>query len=274
MSLLTDLGAGVFAASGALAWLAPAASLGNYGLPKADISALSTMRTIGCWRLCSAAVLLAGKRSPTFAAGVGLLSAALSTLVNVANWDVLERPLGNQLPGIFVLSFLGKRVLDGAIGARWAAGIYLLMGGLIWADPKTTISTGSAPRRWLNPGSAGEGVVTKRRRRRRELTSVSRVRARACSLPSRAVYDIKKPVSDVAHSMLSLSGGAIMSTGVFLGCLAGGVALPQSIAATFATDALLALKWALTEATGLGATRMGGLIWSATSLIVGALAMC
>jgi len=229
MSLLADIGAGVFAASGALAWLAPAASLNNYGLlPKADVSSLSTMRTIGCWRLCSAAVLLAGKKSPQFAAGVGLLSAGLSTLVNVANWDVLERPLGNQLPGIFVLSLLGKCVLNGAVGARWAAGIYLLMGSLIWADPRTTIST---------------------------------------------VYDIKKPVSDVAHSMLSISGGAIMSTGVFLGCLAGGIALPQSIAATFATDALLALKWALTEAKGLGAPRMGGLIWSATSLIVGALAM-
>ena len=227
-SLLTNVGAGIFAASGALAWIAPAASLGNYGLPMTDASALSTMRTIGCWRLCSSAVLLAGKRGPAYAAGFGLLSASLATMANVANWDTLDRPISNQLPGIFILALLGKLTLEGTVGGRIAAGIYLVMGGLIWADPTSTV---------------------------------------------RDVYAIPTSVSALGKSMLSLSGGAIVSTGIFLSCLVGGLALPKAVAAAFAADALFALKWALTEATALGATKAGGLIWAVSSALVGALAL-
>ena len=51
------------------------------------------------------------------------------------------RPLGNQIPGVVLLSILGKLTLGGRVGPRWAAGVYLLLGGLIWAAPTSTIPT-------------------------------------------------------------------------------------------------------------------------------------
>ena len=226
-SMLTNVGAGIFAVSGALAWVAPGQSLANYGLAT-DASALVTMRAVGCWRICGAAVLLAGTRGPSHAAGVSLVAAALTTLVSVANWDVLSRPLGNQIPGVVLLSILGKLTLGGRVGPRWAAGVYLLLGGLIWAAPTSTIQD---------------------------------------------VYEIQKPVSDVGRSMLSLSGGALVSTGVFLAGLVRGLALPQCLALTFATDAALALKWALLEVSSLGGAKVGGFLWAISSLAVAALSL-
>ena len=73
--------------------------------------------------------------------------------------------------------------------------------------------------------------------------------------------------------MLSLSGGALVSTGVFLAGLVRGLALPQCLALTFATDAALALKWALLEVSSLGGAKVGGFLWAISSLAVAALSL-
>jgi len=227
MSLLTNVGAGLFAASGAMAWISPAATFDSYGLKNADVSALYNMRALGAWQLCLAAVLVAGKEAVATAAGLGLFSAAAAILMNIAVWEYFSRPKGSQVGTMLVFLLLGRYSLMGSVSAWVSPCVYLLVGGLIHATPVTT----------------GK------------------------------LYELAKPMSDLAHSMLALSGSTILTAGVYLASLAYGLAQPQSFAAAFLCNAFFSLKWAVTEAAGLNAPKAGPLAWAAISAVLSALAL-
>ena len=81
------------------------------------------------------------------------------------------------------------------------------------------------------------------------------------------------PISALGYSLLSLYGGTIAVTGIYLGGLAYGLAQPAAFAAAFAANGLLALKWALTEAADLGASKAGPLGWALLSSALAAFAL-
>ena len=136
-SMLTSVGAGVFAASGAMAWIAPKKTLGSYGVPE-DLSSTSMMRTQGLFQLCLAATLLAGKHGSVFASGFGLLATGLTCLMNIPIWDQIQREKPSQVAGVAVFALLGKLTLDGRISAKVAGYLPLLLGLLIHFTPVAT----------------------------------------------------------------------------------------------------------------------------------------
>lgn len=226
-SVLTNVGATLFGASGALAWIAPGKNLEQYGLSPADPSALNIMRGVGAWQLCASAVLLAGKQGATYASGFGLFAAGLSQLAVLPTWEYFEREKPSQVGAVALFAALGKYTLDGAVSPYVGAAVYLLVGSLIHFMPKGTAE----------------------------------------------LYQVTKPITPLGYSMLSLYGGTILTTGAYLGALAYGLAQPQALAASFVTNGVLALKWALTEAEGLGAPKAGPLAWAAASLAIVAAAL-
>jgi hypothetical protein len=136
-SLLTDVGAGLLSASGAMAWVAPKVTLEMYGVP-VDLAAATMLRAQGAFQLCTAATLIAGKRGPVFAAGFGLLATALTTLANIPIWEALNREKPSQAVGALVIAVLGKLTLEGRIGTKVAAFVPLILGLLIHLTPVET----------------------------------------------------------------------------------------------------------------------------------------
>jgi hypothetical protein len=185
--LLTNVGAGIFGASGALAWVSPSTNFEKYGLPTDDASANSMMRTVGCWQMCTSAILLAGKGGVVPAAGFGLCSAALANLANLPNWEYFGREKASQVGGCAALALLGKYTLASIVRPSIAAAVLLLIGGLMYATPKETTE----------------------------------------------LYQVTKPVTPLALSMLSTAGGTILTMGVYVGALVRGLTQPQSLAAAF-----------------------------------------
>ena len=88
-----------------------------------------------------------------------------------------------------------------------------------------------------------------------------------------ALYELSKPLSDLALSMLSLYGGVIATCGIYLAGSAYGLTHPQSFAAAFATNALISVKWAIAEAAKLGTPKLGPLAWAAISAVLSGLAL-
>lgn len=88
-----------------------------------------------------------------------------------------------------------------------------------------------------------------------------------------ALYEVSKPLSELAYSMLSLYGGMIGTCGVLLASLAYGLTQPQAFAAAFLTNALLSLKWAVAEAGKLEAPKVGAFAWAFVSVALSALAL-
>jgi len=80
-------------------------------------------------------------------------------------------------------------------------------------------------------------------------------------------------VSALGHSMLAVSGGNILMTGIHLLALARGLSQSQSFAAAFVANALLAIRWALTDANALGAPILGPLGWAAISAVLAGFAL-
>lgn len=66
------------------------------------------------------------------------------------------------------------------------------------------------------------------------------------------LYQLNTPLSELAYSMMSLYGGVIATTGIYLAGLACGLAQPRCLAAAFATNAFFSLKLAATEAGKAG----------------------
>lgn len=79
------------------------------------------------------------------------------------------------------------------------------------------------------------------------------------------LYQAKSKVSPLGLSMLSLSGGMMMVAGTYLGFLANGASQAEAFGYAYAVNGVLAAKWALTEAEGLGAPKHGPLAWAAIS---------
>ena len=79
------------------------------------------------------------------------------------------------------------------------------------------------------------------------------------------LYQAKSKISPMGLSMLSLSGGMMMVAGTYLGFLANGASQAEAFGYAYAVNGVLAAKWALTEAEGLGAPKHGPLAWAAIS---------
>jgi hypothetical protein len=135
---LANVGAGLLGAAGTMTWVAPAAKLKQYGVEAEDVTTRVNMRNVGCWQLCAASVMLAGSRGPVQAASTGMFSAAIATLANVPNWELLDRDVGQQVSGAALFGVLGGLIMAGKCSPIAAAAVYLLTGGLIHFTPKST----------------------------------------------------------------------------------------------------------------------------------------
>ena len=71
----TETGAGLLAATGVLAWVAPEANLP--GFKDYDSTAAAVVRTIGAWQIVLAVALLASAAEPAVAAGRTMYAAAI-----------------------------------------------------------------------------------------------------------------------------------------------------------------------------------------------------
>ena len=169
------------------------------------------MRITGAYQLSTAALLLAGKKSPNDAAAVSLFSSALAIVANIAVYEYFDRPKMGSIVYAALFAVLGKFSLDGKVSPFVATGFQLLIGTLIHTTPKQTV----------------------------------------------VLYELAKPVSEAGHSMLAASGGTILTTGLYLLSLARGLTQPKSLAVALGSTALLSAKWALLEASALGASMSG-----------------
>ena len=222
-SVLTSVGASMLAVCGGVAWLSPALSLQAVGLMDCkDKSALVNVRAMGCWQLCASTVLIAGLNGCDFAAGVGLVAAAVASLMVVVPWEALGRPVGPQVPGILIFTTLGVLTLTSAISPWVAAVIYLLLGCLIYVSPVETAK----------------------------------------------LYMLTEPMSNLAYSILSVAGGHIAMTGIYLAALAGSMSQPVCFAVTFGVNAGIVLKWALLDASAFDARSFRPLVWVAISALL------
>ena len=222
---LTEAGAGILAASGALAWVSPKTNLP--GLKEYDDTASKIVRAVGAWQIALAAVLLTGRHGATVAAGRGLYIAALTQLSVVPVWESLGREKGSQVGAILLFTILGRLTLGGHVSPIVSAAVYVLTGTLIYFTPKSTA----------------------------------------------ALYQLNTPLSELAYSMLSLYGGVIATSGIYLAGLACGLAQPRCLAAALAMNAVVSLKWAATEAGKLGVPKVGPLLWAAISAVLSGLAL-
>ena len=135
------------------------------------------MRVTAAWQICLAAVLfVGGKQGPSLAAGYGLIAAGLTNLAIVPTWETLGRPKGSMVGGSALFFALGHGILIGKVSQFVAAGIYSVLGALIYFTPVATAK----------------------------------------------LYEVKKPFSSAAHSLLALGGGMMLTAGVYLGGLAKG----------------------------------------------------
>lgn len=84
------------------------------------------------------------------------------------------------------------------------------------------------------------------------------------------LYMITEPMSKLAYSLLTLAGGNIAISGVYVAALAYGLSQPQCFAIACATNSAIALKWVLLEADGLEAPKLAPLLWAAISALLAA----
>lgn len=222
---ITEVGSGLLAATGLLAWISPTTNLP--GFKDYDEPSSTLVRAVGAWQLALAFVLLAGRQGATAAAGRGLYAAALTQLAVLPVWEYFGREKASQAGAILIFALLGRLTLCGRISPVVSAVVYLLTGTLIYFTPKATAE----------------------------------------------LYQVNQSMSELGYSILSLYGGVIATSGVYLAGLAYGLAQPLAFAAAFGTNALISLKWAFTEATQLGAPKVGALLWAAISAALSALAL-
>jgi len=138
-SIVTNVGAGIIAGTGALAWISPSAAFEAVGMPNHDASALAFMRILGAYQLVLAAVTLASKKGPSHASAVGLFSTALAIVANIAVYEYFERPKLGSVAYAVLFVGLGSLTLAGKVGPSVAAGFHLLLGTLIHLTPKQTV---------------------------------------------------------------------------------------------------------------------------------------
>lgn len=137
-SALSTVGAGLLAGSGTAWWTAPQWGVEKLGQPSRDEAAVAMMRVTAAWQICLAAVLFVGKKGPALASGYGLIAAGLTNLVIVPTWETLGRPKGSMVGGSVLFFGLGHGILMGKISPLVAAGIYSVLGALIYLTPVAT----------------------------------------------------------------------------------------------------------------------------------------
>ena len=231
--LATEVGAGVLAVTGALAWTSPVFAYPGPGrgdasaLKDSEGSAVQILRLVGAWQMCLASLLLSGGQGAKVAACKGLYAAAFTVMSMLPVWEYFDRPKGSQVGVALAFAALGKLILNGALSPLIGGAMYILVGSLIYFTPVSTAE----------------------------------------------LYALSKPMTDFAYSMLTLYGGMITTCGIYLVALAAGLSQPQGFAAALGANALLALKWAIFEAGKLGASKLPPLIWAALSATFSALAL-
>ena len=140
-SALSTVGAGLLATSGTVWWVAPKWGVEKLGQPADEWrgeTAVAMMRVAAAWQMCLAAVLFVGQKGPTLAAGYGLIAAGLTNLAVVPTWETLGRPKGSMVGGSVLFFALGYGTLLGKVSPYVAAGIYSVLGALIYFTPIAT----------------------------------------------------------------------------------------------------------------------------------------
>jgi hypothetical protein len=221
---LTNVGAGLFGLSGAMAYIAPKANFENYKMTVTESTALANMRGAGAWQMALGAIIAL---DPTNVHAISSFLAAAAILIGVPAFEVMAGPKAPSVIWMGILSVLGKFALDGKVSPWVAVGLYLANGLQFYFTPKGTAK----------------------------------------------MYKVPVVISPMGYSMFSLQGSAMIVAGIYLGCLAYGLTAPQSFGAAFLANAVMAAKWAFTEAEALGAPKEGPLAWAAISTVLGGLAL-
>jgi len=222
--IATEIGVGVLASTGLLAWAFPDVNLP--GFDGYDSATKSIVRAIGAWQLCYSFVLCAGSQVGPAVASSSLLAAAATIMAILPVWDTLGRERPSQVVTAAVFAVLGVALRS--VSPYLAAAAYLLPGTLIYATP--TKSTAE-------------------------------------------LYRLASPLSPLASSMLKLYGASIGFVGIYLAALGAGLAHSAGFAAALIANALVSLRWAATEASGLRAPKAGAIAWAAISAILAALSV-
>jgi len=138
LDLITNVGAGLVAGSGALAWIAPSAYYEAVGMPNHDASALAFLRILGAYQLGLGAVTFASKEGAVHASTVGLFSSALAMVANIAVYEYFERPKMGTVAYAVLFLVVGQLTRLGKANPAVAAGLHLLVGSLIYLTPVET----------------------------------------------------------------------------------------------------------------------------------------
>ena len=138
----TETGAGLLAATGVLAWVAPEANLP--GFKDYDSTAAAVVRTIGAWQIVLAVALLASAAEPAVAAGRTMYAAAITEMCVIPVKDAqLKCPRyvkGLMAGASLAAAALGKLTLGGAVSPLVAAAALAVVGGRVYLAPRSSIA--------------------------------------------------------------------------------------------------------------------------------------
>ena len=137
-SALSTVGAGLLATSATAWWTAPEWGVDKLGERSRDEATVAMMRVTAAWQICLAYVLFASKQGAVLASGYGLIAAGLTNLVIVPTWETLGRPKGSMVGGSVLFFGLGHGILMGKLSPLVAAGVYTVLGALIYLTPVAT----------------------------------------------------------------------------------------------------------------------------------------
>ena len=138
----TETGAGLLAATGVLAWVAPEANLP--GFKDYDSTAAAVVRTIGAWQIVLAVALLASGAGAAVAAGRTMYAAAITEMCVIPVKDAqLKCPRwvkGLMAGASLAAAALGKLTLSGAVSPTVAAAALTVIGGRVYVAPTSSIA--------------------------------------------------------------------------------------------------------------------------------------
>ena len=106
LTTVTKVGAGLFGASGAAAYISPKGNFKAYDMDVTEASALSVMRCVGAWQMVLAALVTADTGDVH---SLGSYLAAASILVAIPAWEVLGAPKEPNVAWMGFLTYLATR---------------------------------------------------------------------------------------------------------------------------------------------------------------------
>ena len=125
---MTKVGAGLFGASGAAAYISPKGNFKMYDMDVSEPSALSVMRCVGAWQMVLAALVTADTGDVH---SLGSYLAAASILVAIPAWEVLGAPKEPMVAWIAALTAIGALQAQGKL-SPWVSVFLYRINGLQW----------------------------------------------------------------------------------------------------------------------------------------------